>query len=159
VRSSRWLEVADRAISRDDGAERALAAARESLDAKPDDFVAALRVAQSLVLLKRGPEAITAAQRALSLEPHQVNALSALADAYLTAGDNARASEAASRGLEILDELPLALFVRIMADRGDPSKREDVARDRAALAQLALSPDRETQRVASILLVEENQRR
>jgi O-antigen ligase len=154
IRGSAALGEAERALKANrgvPGAETALEALKRCLDATPNSYLAELRTAQMLLREKRSDEAVEAAERAIALEPYAPNSWGVLGAAHRQAGHVTQSRDAASRGLELMHDYPLALDVR--ADAEEALEERDAERaDRERLRDLAEhSEDEATRRVARSL--------
>jgi O-antigen ligase len=155
VKSSRWLESAERAMHSNSSwaaATEAIGVLNLALEAEPRDYRAQLRAAQLLLRVHLLPEAERAAQEAIALEPYSPNPWAALAAAELEAGDYAGAKRDATRAIELLHDYPFALQLRAQAaeQKGDAAAAQD---DRQRLRELASGAEGDpTARAARLLI-------
>jgi O-antigen ligase len=139
ARGSKWIEAAEQALHANKGVPGAVAAL-EALDkarvALPPSYWVELRTAQMLLREKRNDEAIAAAKRVIGIEPYSPNGWGVLSVAYRAAGRPEDSKAAATRGLEIMHDYPLALDARADAEErlGDLAAAEA---DRARIRDIA----------------------
>jgi hypothetical protein len=159
VKSSRWLESAERAMHRDPGwggATEAIGVLGLALEAEPIDYRAQLRSAQLLLRVHLLPGAEHAARQAIALEPYTPNAWAALAAVELEAGDPGAARQDATRAITLLHDFPFALKLRMRA----AEQQSDLAaalEDRQRLSALAAGGESDaTARAARVLLRPDN---
>jgi O-antigen ligase len=155
VKSSRWLEAAERAMHGDPGrggATEAIGFLSLALEAQPQDFRGRLRSAQLLARVDLLPEAKLSAQEAIALEPYSPNAWAALAAAELEAGEHEAARQDATRSIALLHDFPFALDLRMRTEdrQGDLAAAHE---DRQLLSALAAGAETDpTARAARLLL-------
>jgi len=155
VRGSYWLGSAERALREDHGpagAEQAISALGNAFAASPG-YRVVLRTAQAELRLHHILEATRACDAAVAIEPYSPNPWATLAAVQLEGGDPHSAWLSARHSLELLNDHPLALWVRAQAAEalGDTSDAQSTWAHLRTLAGLE-RPDQETARSARELL-------
>jgi O-antigen ligase len=156
VTSQRALALAERALHRDHGeagAREAMLLLNAARQADPRLFLVSLRATQMWLRESQPDAAISAAERALAIEPFSPNARAALAASILASGDAERARAAATDALDMLHDYPYALLVRVRAE--GTTHLAAAEQDRQRLSDIASnSPDVDTRRAAKAALGE-----